>query len=212
MINPESSGFTVVGSELIVSSPIFDYESNDHVTVIISVSDNGTPIRTTIVSIDVAVIDVNEAPSAIQLDSLEFYEDVGLGDVIAELKVIDPDNAARPTQKHTCRIAERHPSTEVPFRIEYQKNRHILVLASLTVDFERMQRYSMSIVCADDGAPPMKLRSSFGIRVMNRNEAPTKVLRSFFYSGFFLCFCWSQRSLEAHSFVRRELSEGAFSE
>lgn len=175
VINAEASGFTAVGSELIVSRSVFDFESDDTVTVKMSVSDNGTPIRTTIVSINVTIIDVNEAPSDIQLDSLEFYEDARLGDAIAQLTIVDPDNAARLTQKHVCRIADRHPSAEIPFRIEYRQGQHDLILASPTVDYERTQRYSLDIICTDDGVPPMKLQSSFHIRVLNKNEAPITV-------------------------------------
>lgn len=183
-MNAESSGFTAVGSELIVSRSSFDFENENTVTVKILVSDDGVPSRTAVVSIDVAITDVNEAPSEIQLDKTEFYEDARVGDIIAHVKVIDPDNTARLTQKHSCRIAERHPSAEIPFQIEYRQGRHVLVLASPTVDFERMQRYSVGIICTDDGVPPLKLHASFNIRVLNKNEAPIKVLHSFCPSIF----------------------------
>lgn len=92
----------------------------------VSVRDAGVPPLTSIFAVNITVTDVNEAPSAIALNTSTFPEDLAVGLAIASMSVVDPDRG----QTHSCTLGD--PSQTFVLGPD-----HIIRLATATIDYER---------------------------------------------------------------------------
>ncbi|VDH93391.1 protocadherin Fat 4 [Mytilus galloprovincialis] len=98
--------FTVKEGMLIAQFPV-DYEKKQSYDVTIKSKDNGVPSQYFIKTFNFNVINVNEAPSAIELSSYDVSNDAAIGDAVGIVTVIDPDNSGiTHGQTHNCTVGE----------------------------------------------------------------------------------------------------------
>lgn len=92
----------------------------------ITVQDAGVPPLSASFEVNMTVVDVNEAPTAILLNTSGFPEDLAVGEPVAAVTVLDPDR----NQTHSCALND-------PFHTFAIGADNVIRLASATVDFER---------------------------------------------------------------------------
>ncbi|KAI8744489.1 protocadherin Fat 4, partial [Biomphalaria glabrata] len=136
-----------------------DFESQSSLSVTIRVTDSGTPSLSLISSQTIAVTDVNDPPSNIQISTSQIKENKPSGAIIGTLSAFDQDKNSL-----TYLILN---NTEV-FSIDERNN--LIQLKSL--DYEAQSVYFVNVQVTDNGAPSMSSVSSIKIDVMNVNEAP----------------------------------------
>jgi hypothetical protein len=163
------SGYrTVCRAKIYVAKPL-DYEFDiDHV-VIIRASDKGGLGLFKIVNFTVSVQNVNDAPTDIDLanGSPQVKENVN-GAVVGELVVTDQDRL----QAHTCELLDDSGGRFVVINLE------VRVSDTANLDYETQKLHTVCVKCTDKGtlAPPaLNTNKSFGIKVLDVNERPTKI-------------------------------------
>eukprot|EP00041_Stephanoeca_diplocostata_P007374 m.104083 g.104083 ORF g.104083 m.104083 type:complete len:2579 (-) comp16843_c0_seq15:2298-10034(-) len=167
--------FVLVGTELIVGAfadGVLDYEERASYVVLIIATDFGNPPLSLRKNVTISVINVNEAPSNITLSNVSFREDLVVNGSIAQIAVIDPDNANGDVQTHVC-------TCEDPSGNFYVDDENVLRLHGADIDYERQQVYrDVLITCTDSGTPPLALAVSTTLYVDNVNERPVGVVLS----------------------------------
>ena len=165
------SSFVVNGRVLKLADGVsFDYETKSVYTVLINVTDNGVPRASSVSSILVNVINVNEAPTDMMLSRTDIDENSIEGSVVANITVIDPDDVLNKSGNyHTCILTD---SANGRFKIVGGLT---LSVGSGELNYERQYNHSVTLQCSDG---ELTLTKTFTINVNDINEVPTRVLLS----------------------------------
>ena len=165
------SSFVVSGRMLKLADGVsFDYEAKSVYTVLINVTDNGVPSASTVSSIRVNVINVNEAPIDIMLSRADIDENSIEGSVVANITVVDPDDVLKKSSNyHTCILTD---SANGRFKIV---DGLTLSVGSGELNYERQDNHSVTLQCSDG---ELTFTKTFTINVNDINEVPTRVLLS----------------------------------
>lgn len=141
LLGNNSAMFNIYNTYLFLSRGIgFDYEQQTVHKVMLNSTDSGQPPLSVIDTLELRVIDVNEAPTDISLDGNNVVENSPRGTVIGNLSVTDPDNMGSKGywQSHTCSVSSGGAGL---FTVQDLK----LVVAHNGLDFERVSRFCSNI-------------------------------------------------------------------
>lgn len=152
----DASNFRIVINE-IRSAEAFDFEAKPSYDVTITSTDKGGLTHST--DINIAVVDVNEAPTSISIDKDTVAEDVADGSVIGTMTVVDED--ASDTHQYSISGIDAANFTFV--------NNELQSVGEF--NFEVKSNYNITIVATDAGG--LSIVDDFVVSISNVNEAPT---------------------------------------
>ncbi|NLG96041.1 MAG: tandem-95 repeat protein [Chloroflexi bacterium] len=154
-INPTTGVITVAGA--------LDYETLSTYSLVVEVTDNGTPPAAGTATIQVTIKDVNEPPAA---DSATFSlpENSPTGTLAGTLSVTDPDAG----QSFTFEILSGN--TGGAFTIN--NDGEITVASQSALDFESTNTFDLEIKITDDGVPAASTVVNVTVNLSDVNEAP----------------------------------------
>ena len=159
-----SDVFTVVGNLLMLQSNVsLNYEEFALYVLIINSTDNGIPPMRVQSKIEIHVLNDNDKPYKVTLDThkvKENFDNVSIG-----INVFDQDIARTSYLTHPCKI-----ENSTYFCVE--KN---IVKVRKVLNYEEDQLVNLTILCNDK---QLISAWSFQIEVIDENEAPTKIVFS----------------------------------
>ncbi|MGZ2369153.1 cadherin domain-containing protein [Ancylomarina sp. YFZ004] len=138
-----------------------DFEENSFFEFPLTVKAEESGLSTSY-NLYVAINDVNEAPTAIQLSNATITENAPIGTEVGTLNASDVDV----NQKFTYTIAENEN-----FEIVGDK-----LISKTAFDFETLDSYSVKVTVADQDG--LSHKQNFTIQVTDVNEAPTAIAPS----------------------------------
>ncbi|XP_068740239.1 protocadherin Fat 4-like [Montipora capricornis] len=141
-----------------------DYEQYRNFTVTVNSTDSGFPPYTVTGSFEIRVNNINEKPQSVSLDNSKISENSPVGAVVGNLTVIDPDNLHLPLQKFNCIVVDGGPFEVV--------NYSTLVVCDNSLNFEKVDVYTINVTCTDLAPNPLSVSSLFILDVLDVNEAP----------------------------------------
>ena len=126
--------FVIVGNEVQVADGAdLDFEANSSHEIVVTVTDAAGLTRTETVTIN--VLNVDEAPTAIDLSGGEVEENAAAGTVVASLQAIDPDG---PDGLEFALVDDADGRFEIV-------GNTIVVAASAVLDFEQQGSHSVTV-------------------------------------------------------------------
>ena len=144
-----------------------NFEAKSTLTVTVKVTDTDTPAASLEKTFNIAVTDVNEAPTGLTTSPVTMLENLGPNvPVPFNFVVTDPDAG----QSHTFEIVPG--STDSSFF----KSVDGKILTNANFDFETKPVLSVSVRVKDSGSPPLTFDKTFTVNVGNVNEPPTDIL------------------------------------
>lgn len=158
----DAASFVVVIDELRTVDEL-DFESKSTYSVTVTATD--AQGLSTSSALDIAVTDVNEAPTALALSATSLDENTGVGSVLADILVTDEDV----DDTHTYALSGADASS---FGITDSNELEILVAA----DFEVKSQFALTLTGTDSGGETVS--EDFIISINDINEAPSNVLLS----------------------------------
>ena len=163
-----SSSFVVDGRILKLANGVsLDYEAKSAYSLILNVTDNGMPQKSILSTIRINVINVNEVPTDIQLSRSNIDENSIEGTAIANISVIDPDDAvSRRVGYHICSLID---SANGRFKVV---NGFTLAVESKELNYEQYHNHSLRMQCSDG---EITFTKTFVIILNDVNEAPTQI-------------------------------------
>jgi len=140
----------------------FDYEQRFSYSVRLRVVDGAFTFEQ---SFNIQVVDVNEAPTQLQLNASFLAENAPAGSEVATLSAADEDNGETFTYSLVAGIGS---DDNALFSID--ENR---LLTKAPLNFEQTSRYSVRLEVADRQG--LTLQSTFFVQIMDVNEAPSEL-------------------------------------
>lgn len=159
----DNSRFDIVNNQLRILESA-DFESQDSYSVRVRSTDASGASATK--ALTIAVVDVNEAPSQIQLSATSVAENSGSGTVIGQFSTVDPDAG----DSHVYRLVN---DADRRFRIVEGQ---LEVAPDANLDFEGISSFAIEVESTDREG--LTQRQQFVIAVTDVNEAPTAVVLS----------------------------------
>ncbi|CAL1538769.1 unnamed protein product, partial [Lymnaea stagnalis] len=143
-----------------------DFERDKAFRFSVTVSDNGSPSRSSQAVVQIFVEDVNDnAPQIeITLPSAYVKESIGVGNYIAHVSLSDPDSGLN--SLISCTIPNEHFMLQ---RFTGSDSIYTVILRS-HLDYEKSQRELVNVTCHDGGQSPLYNSSSFVIYVQDVND------------------------------------------
>ncbi|XP_060077517.1 protocadherin Fat 4-like [Ylistrum balloti] len=176
--------FTVAGDELMVDGEL-DYESSPTIALGVIASDDGLPPMSISMNVTVTIVDVNEAPVNITLQTSDkapgmmIPESLGPGELIGFIHVTDPDLNDRITLKQIgdmaamFKVSQNPQCKNTPMLNHHTECRFDLILAQ-SVDFEgNNSNITVEIEASDVSGETLNTTWKFGIK--NSNEPPSNI-------------------------------------
>ncbi len=163
--------FEVVDGQLALAPDrTLDYEEAVSLTFEIEVFDDGRPPLSTVRSVTVDVIDVNESEPAVDDQEFEIIEGSSAPQVVGQVAASDADHR----QTLTYALAG-----DGPFVIDAQSGL-ITVAGEEPLDAETENRYELSVTVTDSGVPPLETEATLVVTIGDVNEfapaIPTQTL------------------------------------
>jgi Ca2+-binding RTX toxin-like protein len=154
--------FEVVNGQLkLKDDQSLNFEAEETLQIEVTVFDRGTPDRTFTKEFTVNVTDVNEAPSAIQLENDSVAEN-SPGAIVGKLTATDPDKGD---------TAAFSLSGDDRFELDNEGN--LKLKQGISLDFEENPSIQVTVTATDSGG--LTRLQTFTIRVTNVNEPPTAI-------------------------------------
>ena len=156
--------FAIQNNVLQVGGIPLDYEAQQSHDIAIVCVDTGTPPLSISATVAIAVLDVNEAPTAVLLTPQSIEENAADGTVVGTLSTIDEDTG----DTHSYALVD---SAGGRFRVEGNK-----VMANgnggsaARLDFEDSAHHIIKVISLDSGA--LSVESNILIEVVDANDAP----------------------------------------
>ncbi|EMI15884.1 protocadherin Fat-like protein [Rhodopirellula maiorica SM1] len=141
---------------------VIDFETANVLTLDLEVSDSAVPPAVTTFTKQIVIEDENDAPQ-LRTTSLSIAENTT--GQIASLQVNDSDVG----QSHRFEITGGSGSGL--FRLT--RGGQLFVLESTELDFETESSYTLDILVADNGTPPLSTRTTMNIEITDINESAT---------------------------------------
>jgi gliding motility-associated-like protein len=158
----DNASFELVGSAIRVKE-VFNFEAKSSYSIRVRSTDAGNLNYET--TFTITVINVNEAPSAIALSTLNINENSAIGTVISNLSSTDTD--AGDTQTYML-VSGAGDTNNTSFEITGNQ-----LKAKEVFNFEVKSSYSIRVRTTD--ALGLNYETTFPIRVLNVNEAPSAI-------------------------------------
>ncbi|MBU6300548.1 MAG: choice-of-anchor D domain-containing protein [Verrucomicrobia bacterium] len=162
----DNAAFAISGSDLKFSG-VANFEAKRSYSVRIRSTDRSSTPRVVEETFVIAITDLNEAPTNLQLSALTLSEDAGTDALVGALSVSDPDAgdlaqfALVPGTGDTDNAAFSIQGSGLRFNGE--------------PDFETKSSYQIRIEASDSGTPALSVDKAFTITVRDVNEPPTFV-------------------------------------
>ena len=137
---------------------VLDHETEATVTLNVTADDGDNTITR---EFTLTVVDVNEAPTDLTIDSLTVDEEAD-GAVVGTLTVTDPDDSSEPFGQHTFSVDD--------VRFEVSSGGDLQLRTGETLDHETESTVTLNVT-ADDG--DNTITREFTLTVVDVNEAPT---------------------------------------
>ncbi|XP_049324700.1 protocadherin beta-16-like isoform X25 [Astyanax mexicanus] len=140
-----------------------DYETCNHYQLDIQARDQGGLSDSCKVFID--VLDVNDHQPAIDIISMSssISEESKPNTVVAMIKVNDPDSGAN-GQVH-CTISDN-----IPFAVNTPSDNFFSLRTEQELDREREAEYNITMMCSDEGVPPLSSSVSLRLQISDVND------------------------------------------
>jgi hypothetical protein len=163
----DSVPFAINGTD-VVSTISFDFEKKSMYVFNLTAIDDGIPPRHTTKKIEIHIIDVNDQPTFVGLNSSGVEENSPTGTVIGTLYSLDED-------RFQSYIYSVIPQDGIPGLFAVSSNQ--LVVASGTkLNYEEESEYTIVVMVADDGTPPLNYERDVIVRVLDVNERPSDIV------------------------------------
>ncbi|MEP0984557.1 cadherin domain-containing protein [Ekhidna sp.] len=161
----DNGSFTIVGEQL-RNSISFDHESQSQYSVRVMADDGAGSTIEQILLID--IVDINEAPSLVDVNENEYNEGLTSGTILTDFFVSDEDDS----DSHSFSLVSGAGSSDNDkFEIQGQN------LANLEAfDFESQSEYSIRVRATDAGG--LSVESIIAIFVNDVNDNPTEIIFS----------------------------------
>ncbi len=160
-INPETGVLTVR------ENADLDFETDREFTLLVSVSDNGSPVMTTTVEQTVQIGDVNEQP-VIQASMLAVSESAATDDEVGSVVATDPDA----DQTLTFEIVGGTGASVLQID---SVSGLVTVKESNTLDHESDPELTLEVRVTDDGDPATSATRLLAVQVIDANEVPAVI-------------------------------------
>ena len=159
-----SEVFTVMGNMLMLKSNVsLNYEEFALYVLTVNSTDNGIPPMSVQSKIEIHVLNDNDKPHKVTLDTYKVKEN--LDNVSIGINIFDEDVASTSYLTHPCKI-----ENSTYFFVE--KN---IVKVKKVLNYEEDQLVNLTLLCNDK---QLISAWSFQIEVTDENEAPTKIVFS----------------------------------
>lgn len=153
--------FNIDGNQLRANSS-FDYETRNTYSVRVRSTDAVPPNYSVEQNFTLSIVNVNEAPFAVELSSAYIYENAGPDAMVGAFVTADPDV----TQSHTYTLVPGDGDDDnAAFNILSN-----ILRANASFDYETRQTYQIRVRTTDNGAPPLSFERAFTIYVMDIME------------------------------------------
>ncbi len=157
----------VTGIITVKTPAALDYESGGPFDLTITVSDDGTPSRTSSANLRVKLTNVNEAPKWTAA-TVSIAENAAAGSVVLDLKTVASD----PDVGQTLKYAIVGGNIGNAFAINANTG-VITVNNSAALDFESRPTFDLQVSATDTGTPALTTTATLKVNVQNGNDAPT---------------------------------------
>ncbi|MEW5855387.1 MAG: cadherin repeat domain-containing protein [Myxococcota bacterium] len=144
------------------SNPL-DFEGWPYFTVVVRVTDSGSPARTALLSVNLTVTNANDPPSVVG-GPFEVREGSVVGTLVGSVSARDQDEG----QSHAFTITGGN--TGNAFSMDRQGT--IRVANRNALDFESAAEMVLEITVADNGSPSLSATREVTIRITDANEPP----------------------------------------
>ncbi len=163
----DNAQFTIDGSGNLQTAASFNFEATPTLSIRVRTSDqDGLFFDKTFT---ITVIDVNEAPTNININNTQILENAGLGTTIGAFSTADPDAAN--TFVYTL-VSGTGSTDNAQFTIDNDGNLH----SAVAFNFEVTPTRSIRVRTTDQGG--LFFEKIFTITVVDINEAPTDIALS----------------------------------
>ncbi|XP_043558992.1 protocadherin-10-like isoform X6 [Chiloscyllium plagiosum] len=144
---------------------LLDFEAVDRYQISVQAKDRGAHSMAVYCNVLVIVTDINDnAPEVIlTTTSSTISENVSPDTVIAVLRVVDKDS------KNAAEVSCRSPRT-LPFKLITSFNNYYTLVTHGDIDREDVPEYNITIVCTDNGFPPLSVKETINIQVSDVND------------------------------------------
>ncbi|XP_066935500.1 protocadherin Fat 4-like isoform X3 [Clytia hemisphaerica] len=166
-----SSIFQIANNKLQIANnkpANFDFESQNSYKVTVQSTDTSNSPKSSSQTFDIRILDINEAPTNIQLSATTVKEISPKDTIIANITVTDPDNMKTVRQKHVCSLSQSTSSA-----VMIRNNQ--LIVKENTIDYEQLKIIEVKITCQDNGAPSLSYTQNSTINVVDVNERPINI-------------------------------------
>ncbi|XP_069753901.1 uncharacterized protein [Narcine bancroftii] len=142
-----------------------DYEKNHFFEVNVQATDKGPHAIPVHCEVLVDVIDINDNAPEVRLTSTfsPVSEDALPGTVVALFNVVDQDSSDN-GQVH-CHILSGSP-----FKLDSSLTNYYRLLTEQLLDRENISKYEVTVVCSDEGIPPLTSKKSIRVDISDVND------------------------------------------
>ena len=158
--------------QIVVLDSGFEWvQSPTILTLMVRATDDGSPVASDEKEIAIEITRKNQPP---EIESLVFEipEDSAGGNVLGVIQAIGPE----PGQN--VAIVLNTDLSGTPF-LYNATSRELRVKSNPGFDFETRSEYALEFVATDDGGPSLSTTATVMIRILDANEAPSLVAKSF---------------------------------
>jgi len=161
-----NASFTVSGDQLLTAAPL-DFETRAVYNIRVRVTDSYGRYREEAFS--VTILNVNDAPSAINLSSSSIQEGLPSGTNVGQLSAVDQDHST-----HTFTLVDPGGACSGADNGAFQVSGDML-RSSQVFDYETPSAYTICVRATDGGSPAGTFDQQFTISVQDANEQPTAI-------------------------------------
>lgn len=151
--------FVAIGNEIVLADGVsLDFEGESVIELTITATDaDGLSVERLI---ELHVVDVNEVPTELFVNSFLIQEEIG-GQTVAEVAVVDPD------------ASDTHVISVSDDRFTVLGNQ-IVLAEGITIDFETESSVTLLITATDSGG--LSISQATTLNIIDTNDAPSAIL------------------------------------
>lgn len=150
----------------LVTGQSLDFETEPLLSLQVTATDDSGSGLSTSQDFTLTVNDINEAPSAIDLNDLQVSEGIS-GAAVGQISVTDPDTTATPFGQFAYQVSDN--------RFEVSSTGLLKLKLGQILDFETETSIPLTVTATDDAGNGLAINQDFTLEITNRNEAPTSV-------------------------------------
>ena len=155
------------GALSVADPPILDYETKSSYSLEITVTDDGSPVKTGTATLTVSITDVNDVPVFGTLPSWSVTENSAVSTVVSggDITATDEDSG------QSISYAITGGNTGTVFALDSSSGQLSVAVAAL--DYETKSSYTLTITATDDGLSPQSASTDVTVTIVDENDAPT---------------------------------------